>query len=104
MSDSVDAILAAGPPSRERMRATIAALHRAMPTPQDPVDSAALLTLLRILYRVARHDLPLARLFEGHVDAVQIVARYGDGDLVDDVMAQSRGGGRVRGVERRAAG
>lgn len=44
----------------------------------DPADPAAMLTLLRRLYRVGREDLPLGRLFEGHVDARQIVARYGD--------------------------
>lgn len=43
----------------------------------DPEDAAALLRLLRLLYRVGCEDLPLGRLFEGHVDAVQIVTRYG---------------------------
>lgn len=43
----------------------------------DPPDAGSLLALLRLLYRVGREDLPLGRLFEGHVDAVQIVARYG---------------------------
>ncbi len=43
----------------------------------DPVDADALLELLRLLYRAGRQDLPLGRLFEGHVDAAQIVARYG---------------------------
>ena len=42
----------------------------------DPSDGASLLRLLRLLYRVGREDLPLGRLFEGHVDAVQIVKRY----------------------------
>jgi len=44
----------------------------------DPGDAASLLTLLRLLYDVGREDLPLGRLFEGHVDAVQIVTRYGN--------------------------
>jgi len=43
----------------------------------DPPDAASLMELLRLLYRVGREDLPLGRLFEGHVDAVQIVTRYG---------------------------
>lgn len=44
----------------------------------DPRDSPALLELLRLLYAIGRRDLPLGRLVEGHVDAVQIVSRYGD--------------------------
>lgn len=43
----------------------------------DPPDAAALLMLLRLLHRVGREDLALGRLFEGHVDAMQIVTRYG---------------------------
>jgi alkylation response protein AidB-like acyl-CoA dehydrogenase len=43
----------------------------------DPTDPKALLQLLRLLYDAGRADLPLGRLFEGHVDALQIVHRYG---------------------------
>lgn len=43
----------------------------------DPRDQASLMALLRLLYRSGRDDLPLGRLFEGHVDALQIVMRYG---------------------------
>ncbi len=43
----------------------------------DPATPSALLDLLRALYAIGRRDLPLGRLFEGHVDAVQIVFRYG---------------------------
>ncbi|MBB3691968.1 acyl-CoA dehydrogenase [Sphingomonas sp. BK580] len=60
------------------LRARIAALDSERGAPDDPSDAAALLSLLRLLYRVGRADLPLGRLFEGHVDATQIVARYGD--------------------------
>lgn len=59
------------------LRARLAALDEERDTLDDPHDEAALLTLLRLLYRVGREDLPLGRLFEGHVDATQIVARYG---------------------------
>ncbi|MEH3105129.1 MAG: acyl-CoA dehydrogenase [Sphingomonas phyllosphaerae] len=59
------------------VRARLAALARDHRAAQDPEDSAALLGLLRQLYAVGREDLPLGRLFEGHVDAVQIVTRYG---------------------------
>ena len=55
-------------------------LAREVPEAGDPQHEASLLELLRLLYRVGREDLPLGRLFEGHVDAVQIVARYGTAD------------------------
>ena len=51
----------------------LAALTRALPSPADPHHAASLLALLRRLYDVGREDLPLGRLFEGHVDAAQIV-------------------------------
>lgn len=57
----------------ERLRA----LDALLPFRDDPADAAALLALLRLLYAVARVDLPLARVFEGHVDAGQIVRRLG---------------------------
>ncbi len=60
------------------LRARLAALDAERGGLDDPADEAALLALLRLLYRVGREDLPLGRLFEGHVDATQIVARYGD--------------------------
>ncbi len=43
----------------------------------DPADTQALLALLRRLHALGRRDLPLGRVFEGHVDALQIIARYG---------------------------
>ncbi|MBB4154226.1 alkylation response protein AidB-like acyl-CoA dehydrogenase [Sphingomonas jinjuensis] len=57
--------------------ARLAALANDSPFLGDPPDAGSLLALLGLLYRVGREDLPLGRLFEGHVDAVQIVARYG---------------------------
>jgi hypothetical protein len=48
-----------------------------LPCPGDPADADTLLRLLRILYETGRADLPLGRLVEGHVDALQIVHRYG---------------------------
>lgn len=44
---------------------------------RDPADPQALLVLLRRLHDLGRRDLPLGRVFEGHVDALQIIARYG---------------------------
>ncbi len=59
------------------MRQRLAALGERLDGVADPQDAAAMLRLLRTLYAVGRDDLPLGRLFEGHVDAMQIVARYG---------------------------
>ena len=56
----------------------IAGRSRSLASLGDPQGPDALLALLRLLYAVGREDLPLGRLFEGHVDALQIVSRYGD--------------------------
>ena len=74
------------------MRAAITALTALLPTLGDPDDEAATLHLLRVLHAVGRRDLPLGRLFEGHVDALQIVARYGDDAQVAATHAAARGG------------
>ncbi|MDE0878063.1 MAG: acyl-CoA dehydrogenase [Sphingomonas bacterium] len=58
----------------------------------DPEEMAALLALLRLLYETGRQDLPLGRLFEGHVDALQIVSRLGDADQVNAATAAARAG------------
>ena len=60
----------------------------------DPGDLGAHLALLRVLYETGRRDLPLGRLLEGHVDAVQIALRYGDPDRVRALVA----GGATMGV------
>ena len=44
----------------------------------DPASSSEMLDLLRFLYETGRADLPLGRLVEGHIDAVQIVMRHGN--------------------------
>ncbi|WP_445191525.1 acyl-CoA dehydrogenase [Sphingomonas sp. Tas61C01] len=54
----------------------------------DPVDAPAYLALLRHLYHTGRRDLPAGRLLEGHVDAVQIVLRYGSPDQVERFRAR----------------
>ena len=66
------------PPTNSMLAAAITALDDAGIARVDPVDTASLLALLRHLYATGRRDLPLGRLLEGHVDAVQIVNRYGD--------------------------
>ncbi|WP_374943416.1 acyl-CoA dehydrogenase [Sphingomonas sp.] len=81
---TLDTILAQPRPDTDAMRERIVALAALLPAVGDPADADALLALLRMLYRIGRADLPLARLFEGHVDACQIVARYGGADTVAD--------------------
>ena len=79
------------------LRTRIAVLDAERATLDDPQDEAALLTLLRLLYRVGREDLPLGRLFEGHVDATQIVTRYGD-PVQRASLAMAVRGGAALGV------
>ncbi|MBW6526370.1 acyl-CoA dehydrogenase [Sphingomonas sp. RHCKR7] len=74
------------------LRARLAELQRERGSVADPRDATAMLTLLRLLYRVGREDLPLGRLFEGHVDATQIVARYGDAAQRERLGAAVRDG------------
>ncbi|MDO7842879.1 acyl-CoA dehydrogenase [Sphingomonas immobilis] len=71
----------------------LARLHALMPRHSDPATAEALLDLLRTLYRIARRDLPLARLFEGHVDALQIIARYAEDAVAQAVEAIAAAGG-----------
>jgi len=63
----------------------------------DPNDPGSLLALVRLLYRTGRDDLPLGRLFEGHVDAMQIVMRYGS-DAQRQALGNAVGAGAVLGV------
>jgi len=67
------------------MRSAIGRLQHRLVTTGDPQDTGQLLELMRCLYAVGRVDLPLGRLFEGHVDALQIVQRYGAPELADSV-------------------
>lgn len=77
------------------LRAQIVALAQEAGAPADPTDAAALITLLRLLFRVGRSDLPLGRLLEGHVDAGQIVSRYGDAAQRARLDAILQGGGAL---------
>jgi alkylation response protein AidB-like acyl-CoA dehydrogenase len=58
-------------------RSTLVELTSSLTSLSDPRTPDEHLALLRLLYSVGRRDLPLGRLLEGHVDARQIVARYG---------------------------
>ncbi|UAK23230.1 acyl-CoA dehydrogenase [Sphingomonas nostoxanthinifaciens] len=73
-------------------RADIAALTARLDDLADPKDAAALLELLRLLHWVGRRDLPLGRVFEGHVDALQIIARYGTPGQARDAQDAARRG------------
>ncbi len=63
----------------------------------DPQDAEAYMALLRVLYECGRRDLPLGRLLEGHVDAVQIVQRYATADQRQR-LRQSIAAGATLGV------
>jgi alkylation response protein AidB-like acyl-CoA dehydrogenase len=67
-------------PAGAAMRDEIGRLAATLSDARDPRDAGALLALLRLLYATGRRDLPLGRLLEGHVDAGQIVRRYGAPD------------------------
>lgn len=58
----------------------------------DPADPAAMRRLLSLLYRAGRTDLALGRLFEGHVDALQIIHRYGNRNLAGEMVSKARAG------------
>ena len=58
----------------------------------DPTTPEAYLDLLRPLYAAGRRDLPIGRLLEGHVDAVQIVFRYGTSSQVAALRARIAAG------------
>lgn len=80
-----------GTPARA-MSAAITQAQAELASFADPSDATALQQLLRMLYALGRRDLPLGRLFEGHVDALQIIARYAAPDLADAAVAAARQG------------
>jgi alkylation response protein AidB-like acyl-CoA dehydrogenase len=72
---------------RAALRAAIARAGWDRDPPRDPGTAEAYLALLGELYATGRRDLPLGRLLEGHVDAVQIVRRYGTAEQVERLLA-----------------
>ncbi|MCP3735755.1 acyl-CoA/acyl-ACP dehydrogenase [Sphingomonas sp. RP10(2022)] len=80
-----------------RLRAAIAAAGWDHAPPRDPRDAAEYLAILRPLHATGRRDLPLGRLLEGHVDAGQIVQRYGNPDQVAR-LRHALAGGAMLGV------
>ncbi|WP_198354952.1 acyl-CoA dehydrogenase [Sphingomonas sp. MA1305] len=75
------------------LRQAIAVRAALLPDLGDPGQPSALLHLLRLLYETGRVDLPLGRLLEGHVDAMQIVQRYGTPSQRAQAAATVAGGG-----------
>jgi hypothetical protein len=74
-------------------RGDITALMPHLTSLSDPVDAMQRMDLLRLLHGIGRRDLPLGRLFEGHVDALQIINRYGSNDQVLATQRIARDGG-----------
>lgn len=95
--DPLDMLLSTMGTDNPAMGRALRTLHGLVPVAGDPRDPAEMLALLRFLYRIGRHDLPLARLVEGHVDALQIIQRYDDPAAADRVLA-SAGSGALFGV------
>lgn len=81
----------------DQLRGAIAAQGWADHPPGDPQTADELIALLARLYEIGRRDLPLARLVEGHVDAVQIVRRYGSAAQVE-VLGRALARGATLGV------
>ncbi|WP_085808847.1 acyl-CoA dehydrogenase [Sphingomonas sp. TZW2008] len=81
----------------EALQKAIVAAGWHVAPPCDPGDAGAYHALLRPLYAAGRRDLPLGRLLEGHVDAVQIVQRYGDANQ-RAALANALAGGATLGV------
>ena len=57
---------------------------------RDPRSPAEMRDLLYRLFTAGRHDIALGRLFEGHVDAWQILHRYGTDDQIETLGETSR--------------
>ncbi|WP_294392628.1 acyl-CoA dehydrogenase [uncultured Sphingomonas sp.] len=79
------------------LRDAIAATGWDRDLPRDPREAAENLAILTPLYETGRRDLPLGRLLEGHVDAVQIVQRYGTAAQIARLQ-QAVCGGAMLGV------
>jgi alkylation response protein AidB-like acyl-CoA dehydrogenase len=77
--------------------ADIAALHEAalltavLPQTHGGVGLSGL-SLSEVLRSIGSGSLPLGRLFEGHVNALELVLRYGERQQVDLVAAEARAG------------
>ena len=57
------------------------------------------LSLSEVLRSVGSGSLPLGRLFEGHVNALELVLRYGNHQQVELVAEEARAGKTVRRLE-----
>jgi alkylation response protein AidB-like acyl-CoA dehydrogenase len=85
-----------------RIRLNVAVLHESgLVTAVLPVSSGGAglsgVALSEVLRSISSGSLPLGRLFEGHVNALELVLRYGERQQVDLVAAEARAG-RLFGV------
>jgi hypothetical protein len=80
-----------------QLREAIAAAGWAQNPAADPRTAEESIAILKPLYAQGRTDLPLGRLLEGHVDAVQIVQRYGT-DAQIGRLRHALAGGAMLGV------
>lgn len=79
------------------LRNAIAAAGWDVNPARDPQNLAESLLILAPLYAMGRRDLPLGRLLEGHVDAVQIIQRYGSAEQVNR-LREALANGAMLGV------
>ncbi len=80
------------PSMQQILRDVISAAGWNNSPPCDPTNPADYLALLNVLYDTGRRDLPLGRLLEGHVDATQIVQRYGTVEQRGRLVAEAAQG------------
>ena len=80
-----------------QLRGAIAAAGWAQNPAADPRTAQESMAILKPLYTQGRTDLPLGRLLEGHVDATQIVQRYGSEAQIGG-LRQALAAGAMLGV------
>ncbi|MBO0906472.1 acyl-CoA dehydrogenase family protein [Jiella sonneratiae] len=90
--------LAADEPEREAFPSrAFDALRRLGLTARPPIGAGSGGELLRLLAAVGRGDLGVGRIFEGHVNALDLVARFGSG-AIREAVAEEAGRGALFGV------
>ncbi len=72
----------------EFMRKSISGLDKGR-NRRDPANEAEMIDLQLRLFCAGRHDVAFGRLFEGHVDAWQILHRYGEIEAIKALEEQS---------------
>lgn len=88
LSGEIAAAVAASPDRDAFPAEAFALLRRHGLSERPPVASGSGLSLLRLLAAVGRGDLAVGRLFEGHVNAVDLIRRFGSARVRSEVGAQ----------------